>query len=256
MPDTPRQVAPDELYVGYLPVPPRQKSFLRWAVPAVLWLMCAASFLWARSQHSPGNGVWDQGQPVRVHGTIVARPYPMLLARNPDGKPEFILLVEVGKRGGGQRAAAFDGKRVTVSGWPLNRDGRRMIELEPEDSALTTDADLGSPDPLPTPLPGGRITLRGEIVDSKCFLGAMKPGEGKTHKECATLCIRGGIPPMFVARDALGHNFYYLLRTPEGGPIDPAIHPLIADPVEVTGELSTWGELRILTVTPADVRRL
>ena len=51
---------------------------------------------------------------------------------------------------------------------------------------------------MPTSL--GVATLRGEIVDSKCYLGAMKPGDQKTHKACATLCIRGGIPPVLVER--------------------------------------------------------
>ncbi|HVU64911.1 MAG TPA: hypothetical protein VHC70_13100 [Phycisphaerales bacterium] len=247
---------PDQIYVGYLPVPARQRTFLRWAVPVMLWLLCAASFLWARSQHSPGNAVWDQAQPVKVHGVIVAHPYPMLLAQRPDGESEFILLVEMGKRGGGQRAVALDGKPATISGWPLNRDGRRMIELEPGDGGLTSDPAAHAPERIPAPTPVGRITLRGVIVDSKCFLGAMKPGEGKTHKECATLCIRGGIPPMLVTRDSAGRATYYLLRAPGGGPIDPAIQPLIADPVEVTGDHSIWGGLNILSIEPADVRRL
>jgi hypothetical protein len=252
MPDPPR---PDELYVGYLPVPPRQWRFLRRSVPTILWLLCGVCFLWARSQHSPGNAVWDQGQPVKLRGTIIARPYPLLLTAGADGKPELVLLVEMGKHGGGQRAAALDGRPAIISGWPLHRDGRRMIELEPGENAVAPDAGSGS-GPIPVSRSEGRATLRGEIVDSKCFLGAMKPGEGKTHKECATLCIRGGIPPMFVTRDAAGSTTYYLLQSPDGGPIDPAIQPFIADPVELTGELSTWAGLNVLSVKPADIRRL
>ena len=33
------------------------------------------------------------------------------------------------------------------------------------------------------------------LVASGRFDGAMKPGDGKTHKGCAALCLRGGIPP-------------------------------------------------------------
>src|SRR5690349_19376703 len=62
------------------------------------------------------------------------------------------------------------------------------------------------------------VSLRGEIVDSKCFLGAMRPGNGKTHKACAMLCIAGGVPPMFVTRDSAGREEYYLLAGPDGGP--------------------------------------
>lgn len=245
---------PDELYVGYLPVPPRQRSFLRWLVPAALWLLCAISFLWARSQNSPGTAVWDQGQPMKLHGVLVAAPYPILFMQDSNGESQAILLVESGKHGS-QRVTAFSGRAATVSGWPLRRDGRRMLELEPSDTAIVADADTPSRALPPAIKSVGPVTLRGEIVDAKCFLGAMKPGEGKTHKECATLCIRGGIPPMFVTRDAKGAATYYLLQDVGGGPIDPAIFPFIADPVEINADLSTWGGLNVLEVRPESVRR-
>lgn len=256
MPDASPATERDEMYVGYLPVPPKQRKFLRWTVPVTLWILCAATFLWARSQYSPGAAVWEDGQPIKLHGVIVSNPYPILFTRDTGGALQAILLVEAGKHGSHQRFTGLNGRAATVSGWPLHRDGRRMLELEPTDSAVVPDANSPSPALPPALKHLGPITLRGEIVDSKCFLGAMKPGEGKTHKECATLCIRGGIPPMFVTRDANGAATYYLLQDPGGGPIDPAILPLIADPVEVRGEHAAWGQLNILRVRPEDVRRL
>lgn len=249
--------ASDELYVGYLPVPARQRRFLRWAVPSVLWALCGASFLWARTQHSPGAGVWDQGQPLKLHGTLVARPYPILFTRSGNGVPEAILLVEAGKHGGAHNASGLDGQRVIASGWPLHRDGRRMLELEPEESSLAPDSSNDPAPPRPiSRSPLGRVTLRGEIVDSKCYLGAMKPGEGKTHKDCATLCIRGGIPPMFVTSDTTGRNVYILLASPGGGPLDAEADDFIADPVDVSGELFECNGLRMLELDPKDIHRL
>lgn len=256
MPDGPGTRGEDELYVGYRPVPPRQRRYLRRVVPVVLWGMCAASFLWARSQHSPGTGVWEDGQPVELRGVVVARPYPILFTQDGDGQVQGVLLVEAGKHGSHKRFAELDGRPATVSGWPLHRDGRRMLELEPGESAVVGGAGVGSGVGAPTATSMGVVTLRGEIVDSKCFLGAMKPGEGKAHKECATLCIRGGIPPMFVTRDAAGVIAYYLLQDPSGGPIDAAVFPLIADPVEIKAELKNWGGLRVLIVGPESIRRL
>lgn len=256
MPDKSPTTGRDEIYVGYLPVPPMQRKFLRWAVPLALWILCAASFLWARSQHSPGPAVWYDGQPVKLRGVIVANPYPILFTEDSDGQSQAILLVEAGKRGSHERFQTLNGRAVTVSGWPLHRDGRRMLELEPSDAAVVAEVGSASSSLAPAQKSVGPVTLRGEIVDSKCFLGAMKPGEGKTHKECATLCIRGGIPPMFVTRDAGGAATCYLLLDSTGGPIDPAILPFIADPVEVRGERSEWGRLNILRVRPEDVRRL
>ena len=45
-----------------------------------------------------------------------------------------------------------------------------------------------------------RVMLRGEIVDSKCYLGVMNPGEGTVHRDCAARCLSGGLPPMLVVR--------------------------------------------------------
>ena len=258
MPDTSPSAGQCEMYVGYLSVPPRQRNFLRWAVPVTLWVLCAAGFFWANSQHSPGAAVWEDGQPITLHGVLVANPYPILFTQDTSGELQAILLVEAGKHGSIQRTGQFNGRAVTASGWPLHRDGRRMLELEPISTAIVADAHAPSRATVAPPdmKPIGPVTLRGEIVDSKCFLGAMKPGEGKTHKECATLCIRGGIPPMFVTRDATGAATYYLLQDPAGGPIDPAIFPFIADQVEVRGEHAEWGHLNILRLRPGDVRRL
>jgi hypothetical protein len=256
MPDPSPARQQDEIYVGYLPVPPRQRRFLRRSVPVTLWILCAASFLWARSQHTPAAAVWEDGQPIKLHGLVISDPYPILFTVDGSGASQAILLVEAGKHGSHKRFAGLNGRAATVSGWPLHRDGRRMLELEPTGAAVSADAASPLSVPPPAMKPVGAVTLRGEIVDSKCFLGAMKPGEGKTHKECATLCIRGGIPPMFVTRDAAGAATYYLLQDPSGGPIDPAMFPLIADPIEINADLATWGDQNVLKVRPESIRRL
>ena len=75
MPDFPaRAPLPDEFYVGYFPVPTGNRRFLRWVVPITLWLLCAASFVWAWSQHDPGPAVWENGKAKSFCGTLVAAP--------------------------------------------------------------------------------------------------------------------------------------------------------------------------------------
>jgi hypothetical protein len=242
-------MAEHDLYVGYLGLPARHRRFLRVLVPAVLWLMLLVAALAARSQRSPGDAVWES-TPQKLTGTLVAAPYPMLLPE--DGTP--VLLVEMGKHGAADRLTPFDGHRVTASGWPLHRDGRRILELESADSAIQPDPTR--PRPIPAPQPRGRITLRGEIVDSKCYLGAMKPGEGKTHKECATLCIRGGIPPVLVVTGADASREYYLLLNQDGRPLDRDADPFIADPVEVSGEADSLAGLLRLRICAAEIKRI
>lgn len=245
-----------ELYVGYLPVPAGVRRFLRIWVPVVLWIVAIAAVVMARTQPTPGAAVWESTEERLVTGLLTARPYPMLyVSDRGDGRAGYVLLVEVGKHGGGKRAARFDGKHITVSGWMLHRDGRFMLEMAPGDGAIREVGEAWEGgEAVRAAL--GRVTLRGEIVDSKCFLGAMKPGHGKTHKECATLCISGGIPPMFVVRGAGGEATYFLLTSEDGGPLGSEAWAMIADPVEVSGELEDVGGTKRLRVRAGDIRRL
>jgi hypothetical protein len=103
-------------------------------------------------------------------------------------------------------------------------------------------------------------TLAGEIVDSKCYLGAMKPGDGKGHKACAVLCISGGIPPMLVSASGSESErtvSYYLLVGASGQPMNARVLPFVAEAVEVSGVVEDWEGLRMLRVDdePAALRR-
>jgi len=92
------------------------------------------------------------------------------------------------------------------------------------------------------------VTLKGEIIDPKCYLGAMKPGGGKTHKACAMLCISGGVPPMLVTRDANEQETFYLLTTDQGGVANELVLPFVGDRVEVAGRLEEHGDLLLLRI--------
>jgi hypothetical protein len=64
-----------------------------------------------------------------------------------------------------------------------------MIEVEPASlSSKVSAAASTEAIALLDQSDRGPVELTGEIVDSKCFLGVMVPGSGKTHKECASLC--------------------------------------------------------------------
>lgn len=238
-----------EFYVGYFPMPPGLAAFLKRAVPLAIGVIGAIALVMARAQTDPGPAVWDDGVARQFRGTLRLVPFPVLVEA--DGRAS--LLVEMGKRGvrdGADRGlAALAGRGVVVSGWTLDRDGRRIIELEPGAEALRAE-DGGKSDSVPSPETKtvGPVTIRGEIVDSKCFLGAMKPGDGKTHKACATLCVRGGIPPMLVSRRAGGGFEYTLVVGSRGEPLGEALWPWIAEPVVVRGELEMIGGLRRLRV--------
>src|SRR5262249_28755467 len=147
---------------------------------------------------------------------------------------------------------------VRVRGILLHRDERRMLELAEGDDGLrpiTLPEEQLRQLRRPAPQDLGAVTLRGAIVDSKCYLGAMKPGGGKTHKACAALCLAGGVPPMFVTRDPTQQETYYLLAAPDGGPLEPEVFAFVGDPVELSGRRELHGDLHVLKVAATDVRR-
>jgi len=102
----------------------------------------------------------------------------------------------------------------------------------------------------------GKQTLVGEIVDSKCFLGVMNPGQLTPHRACAIRCISGGVPPVLLVRQKDGPAAYLLLVSTDGKPVNKAVLNLVAEPVEITGEVQRQGELLILRADPSTYRRV
>ncbi|MDX9910811.1 MAG: hypothetical protein RBS39_03160 [Phycisphaerales bacterium] len=254
--------ARESIYVNYLPTPRRFVMFLRVLVPVALWSTVLTGLLIAWTQPSPGAGVWDTSEVKTFEGVLVVEPYPMLLADDlGEGHAGAALLVEQGKFGVA-RGLDLAGRRVRVRGNTLTRDGLVMIELRPEVDAIAPEASANDAASATAHAPSdardarklGTTMLHGEIVDSKCYLGAMKPGAGKTHKACATLCVKGGIPPVLVSRED-GRAVFTLLVDLDGGVLDASHHPFIGEPVEVRGELETRGGVRVLRVPVGGVTR-
>lgn len=250
----------DEFFVGWLPMPAGHARFARRAACVGIVIVAAAAAVIPARQQSPGTGVWETDSIVTLQGVAVAWPYAMLLAPQDGGEMRTVLLVEAGKFAATERIRPFAGQPVRVSGTLLHRDDRSMLELVPGERAIEPRETLSvAPEPLRHATAArslGAVALQGEIIDPKCYLGAMKPGGGKTHKACAALCLAGGIPPMFVTRDSQGRETFYLLTTPAGGPCHDRAIPFVGDPVELRGQLEQRGDLFVLKVDFAHVRRL
>ena len=147
--------------------------------------------------------------------------------------------------------AGLDGLDVLLTGTLVHADGRAMIELVPDKIEAVAE---GSASPAAAAL--GTRTLVGEIADSKCHLGVMNPGRRKVHRSCATLCIRGGIPPLLLVDRNDGSVERYLLVAPDGSAVNDAVLPLVADTVQITGEVVREDDLLVLRGEPSTYRRL
>jgi hypothetical protein len=257
----------DEFFIGWLPAPGTYVRFLRPIVVVLLLAAAGAAAALAFLQRDPGPGTWETDRVRTFEGVAYTRPYAMLrvAGEEPGDPPRTLLLVEYGKFGALPRVEQIvqgraAGQAVRVSGTILHRDGRGMLELaEGEEGIrrLTAEEERGLP-PLDGPAPrvlAETVALRGEIIDPKCYLGAMKPGGGKTHKACAMLCISGGVPPMLVTRDAGGQETFHLLTTAGGGAANEVVLPYVGDQIEATGKLEQHGDLLILQIAPGGVQR-
>ncbi|MCP5431755.1 MAG: hypothetical protein H6923_00645 [Alphaproteobacteria bacterium] len=258
-------------YIGYLPMPPALRAFALWIAAGAMLLGGVVAFLFAVAQRDPGTGVWEAGVPTELIGWFVLAPYPAIeVVEGPEALVgRTVVIVSQGKMGAQDRIAPLAGQLGRARGALIARGGIALLELEgglgaAEEVAWTavpmyavrgTAAPPNPPDAFAEEL--GPRTLQGEIIDSKCALGVMKPGTGKAHKDCAALCLFGGVPPMFLVRDGKGHFDAYVIAGADGGPVDrAAILPYAADPVEVAGTLARAHGLVVFRIDPAAIRRL
>jgi hypothetical protein len=247
----------EDFFVGYLPsAPPALGRWLRARVVLLLAAVAALAALLVTAQRPFAVAVFEFGTEREFEGTIELEPYPALVLDRPGlagggagaaGESRW-LLVSSGKRGALESVAGLRGRRVRARGTLVYRDDRTLLELAgpPEPLEAGGAGDLGAARTEPV----GSATLVGQIVDSKCFLGVMKPGELEPHRACAVRCISGGIPPVLVVRDAEGTATYYLLADEDGRAVNARVLDKIAVPVSVTGELVRHGDLLVLRARP------
>ncbi|HWA15574.1 MAG TPA: hypothetical protein VG817_04020, partial [Gemmatimonadales bacterium] len=187
-------------------------------------------------------------------GQLRSRPYPMLLApgkglTDRDAIYTRYLLVAEGKHGAQAATDSLDGQWVELTGIRIHRGHREMLEVAPGGVDVVTPAPnvrLGIPVPPPVSL--GRMRLAGEVVDSKCWLGVMKPAVGAVHRGCAARCLSGGIPPLLMLQDSTGATVHLLLTDRDGNPAKERFLSLVGREVTLTGEVVEEGDLLILRV--------
>jgi hypothetical protein len=240
----------DDFFIGYAPpMPPRLARFV---ISIVIALACGV-LIWAvtvAAGHVPlEGGTFEFGHPQRVAGTIVERPYPALQIDGADSRDTpLLLLVAPGKHGADSLVRGLDGRRLSLMGTRALRGGRTTSEVEPA-SLMVGDGSAAPPAPAES-IGVGLVQLRGEIVDSKCFLGVMVPGSGKTHSDCASLCIRGGIPPALYVEDVAGHSSLLLLTGISGEPIGVPAIEAAGEAIDMTGIVERQGGWLVLRTDP------
>ena len=247
----------DDFFIGWSDDTPRidRRVFLGSGI-ALMGAAAGGAALLARHQNPVGPGAWNMGDVRTFTGLVTAAPYAMLRTADIDGAPKTALLSCMGKCGVSARIGAHDGQPVTIRGSLIQRGQHTMIAVVDDvDWIAPADVTLSTDFAFPEMIPLGQIDLEGEILDSKCWFGAMRPADGKVHKACAALCIRGGLPPAFSARDKAGNDTLLIMTHAKNGH-GPDLLPFVADPVRISGNIYQWGNLRVLDNPVSSIRRL
>ncbi|MDI1289202.1 MAG: hypothetical protein PSX37_04520 [bacterium] len=241
----------DAFFVGYLATPPALRSSNRLIACLLFTWLALAGLTFAAFQFDSGPSTWN-AEIVETRGTFRCIEGVPFLEVARSGTIDGVLLVRPGKfalpeaycgppvaqttNPGGLDlpVSGFEDQAVVVRGTVLSRNSHQMIEV----IAIDPVADPSAPEPQPA-YPRSPIRVRGEVVDSKCYLGAMKPGTGPVHRSCAALCLAGGIPAGLVTAGT-PDEFRVLAKAPFNGA------RWVGDSVEVNGELVRIGSLGII----------
>lgn len=243
--------APDPFFLGWAkrPGPGLGRFMLGAALAVLLGLPLAGLLLGAladdpagpRFATVPGEAMLaDLPQPATLRGLLLEGPVPLLHlpadAAHPRGRT--LLLSGEGKVAGPFDAAAARGRMVVAEGFILRRGTIEMLVSGMPPVLL----DGPAPSP-PATEPLGRWRITGEICDGKCAAGGMRPGIGLAHRACATLCLDGDIPAVFVATAPVAGHAFLLLADAEGRAPMPAFRDLIGRRVTLEGAVERRGDM-------------
>lgn len=198
----------DEFYIGYdAGIPDGMRRVVRLAAIIAITAGLAAAFVFVSQQRELADSRFEFAHVRTFTGYLTLAPTPVLMVAD-GGRTTPHWLVAPGKFGAAAALGGTTNGWITLRGTLIAREAWRMIEVQPE-SVRPSHSTMPAPPAMPAR--GQPVVLRGEIVDSKCFLGVMNPGERTVHRDCATRCLSGGIPAMFAYRDAAGSHLALLL---------------------------------------------
>ena len=220
---------------------------------AIVGLACAALLgiaLVSLQETVADDARFEFGTTHEYTGVLVGNPVPLLVT----GERTYFLVNPLKFEFDPTVRTSLTGHRVRMRATLIERTGQAMLEVVDGSVEGLGPAPAGSmPSMSMSPAPA---RIRGEIVDSKCYLGVMNPGHLKPHRACAVNCLRGGIPPVLISREGSGATRQTVLVAVDGSPLRNWILPWVAEPVEISGALRLIGHLEVLEIDRKSIRRL
>jgi len=240
-----------DFFVGYLSVPGGLARWLRrWVIVLALAAPVLAGTVAAVQRPLP-SGVFEFGVQRPFEGVLYETPVPMLHMADTSSDPDRpaarnLVLVGAGKFGLPDFASGNNGRKVRFSGSLIYRERMTMIEMNDP----STFEVLGDPEPWEARRRVedlGTVTLEGEVVDTKCYFGVMRPATGKVHRACAVRCLSGGVPAGLLLRDFADNGVIVMLAGPPGAALELDVQ-WAARIVRAHGRLELADDLPVLRV--------
>jgi hypothetical protein len=246
-------------------MPKAPKSFAKHIKVVLLILFPVAlviGYLLATNQKKFSTANFEYGKTTELTGIYHSDPVPLLKVYDKNRKSITIPLVGYGKHGAetaimeieAEKKLSLNGKEVTLKGTLLYGDGKTILQIDKNDKPVV---NIGSGSTYSIEEKDlGTQTIRGEIVDPKCYFGVMKPGEGKVHRDCAIRCILGGIPPVLHVQNEKGESNYYLIVGPNGEKMNEAVQDIVAEPVSIKAKVIQQDDWIILYTDKESIKRI
>ncbi|MFN0060342.1 MAG: Rieske 2Fe-2S domain-containing protein [Planctomycetota bacterium] len=240
-----------EFYIGYLKQSPKRIAKLTRRVTiglSALSLIVGATLVTA--QRPQPSGRFEFGTVRDFQGVLYETPVPTLYARveavTGNKAASHFVLVNSGKRGLPSYARNHHGQKVRFRGTLVYHENHTMIEMN-DPRSFQVIGPAAPEEQRGQSVALGEFELTGELVDTKCYFGVMRPATGKVHRACAINCLRGGVPPGILVRDEYGDAVVVLLAGNDASPLDydPEWAAL---PVTARGLLEIHDDMPVLRV--------
>jgi hypothetical protein len=252
-----------EFYIGWMAKAP--KSFAKLTRIVLLILFPAGlivAYLLSTHQKKFSAANFEFGKTTEVKGVYYNNPVPMLKVIDKNNFSITLPLVGYGKHGAEtailelekEKGVSLNGKEVTLKGTLIYGDGKTLLQIDKNDNPIVNIGGESSVQLQQKDL--GTQTIRGEIIDPKCYFGVMKPGEGKVHRDCAIRCILGGIPPVLHVQNEKGESNYYLLVGPNGEKMNEAVQDVVAEPVSIEAKVMQQDDWIVLYTSKESIKRI
>lgn len=222
---------------------------------ALLWLaigLIAFAVGAALQQGFRAQGTWDLSE-QSFTGVLLADPYPTVVTDS----GVYYLVLPTKHAVSVEDVAAMHLNSVDIVGSVIEDPNQPVAMIAVKNVDAISSTGVINADPLQLASASNPVTLRGEIIDSKCAFGAMNPATLKPHRACAIACLTGNIPPVLLVRHDGGTSAtHYLLVDDQGHSMKEIALEFAALPIEVSGTVSSIGDWNILRASPESIALL